>query len=1107
MTESSLPEESIFAQALDVPAGERSAFLDRACAGDPRLRAEVDSLLQADARTGDLLDLPERTAPMADGPPEAPGTVIGPYKLLESIGEGGFGVVYLAEQQRPVSRKVALKVLKPGMDTRQVVARFEAERQALALMDHPNIARIHDGGTTLSGRPYFVMELVRGVPITQFCDQSRLPVRERLTLFVQVCQAVQHAHQKGIIHRDLKPSNVMVTLHDGKPVPKVIDFGVAKALGQKLTDKTLFTGFAQMVGTPVYMSPEQAELSGLDVDTRSDVYALGVLLYELLTGTTPFDGERLRTVGYDEMRRIIREEDPARPSSRVSTLGQAASTMSVNRGSDPRRLTRLLRGELDWVVMKCLEKDRARRYETADALAKDLERYLSDEPVQAFPPSVAYRARKFVQRNKGSVIAAALVLLALTAGVGGTVWEALAAIRERDDKFHALKRERQFAYFRQVALAHRELEANRVGRADQLLDECPEDLRGWEWHYLKRLRAGGLAPLGVGGGPVGDVALNDDGSLVAAGGGDRIVKLWDTSTGRRVYSLEGHTDIVACVAFSPDGRYLASGSSVQLPLLPRLGEVKVWDVRSGENVRTIRGHGGPVYKLAFSHNGRLASASSDGTVKIWDAHTGWEILALDECSTSTPGVTFSPDGRHLATIGIDRTLKVWDSETGRLVHTLVGHRDETTGLAFSPDGRRLASTGFDSTIRLWDISTEQEVFPKPLIHPSPTLGVAFSPDGQRIASAGWDKTVRLWDATTGQEILTLRDHTSFVLAVAFSGDSLRLASVDDEGTVRVWDARPMGPRLPQEVFTLPQGDHVCAMAYSPDGRTLAAVGPYAKVTVWDASTGHILHILTGHTGLVWGVSYSPNGKQIATASYDRTVIVWNAATGEPIRTLPHKDHVWCVEYSPDGKRLASGCDDGSVTVWDVASGSELLTMRRAEAYPIASLAFSPNGERVVSGGVDRKVHVWDAKTGRELPISPLSGHRDQVRGLAYSPDGKFIASACYDQTIKVWYAESGKEFGTLEGHKERVFGVAFSPDSRFLASASVDASVKVWDITTQEPIRTFRGHCGMVWCVAFSPDGKQLAVGSGHYDKGEVRIWDATGLEELAAEKRAASGK
>src|SRR5262245_14377804 len=393
----------LFLRALELPSADaRAKYLDEAWAGGAPLRVEVRSLLEAGDRAGSFLESPviSNLAPTVDAPPisEGPGTVIGPYKLLEQIGEGGFGVVYLAEQDRPVCRKVALKVLKPGMDTRRVVARFEAERQALALMDHPNIAKVFDGGTT-AGRPYFVLELVRGVRITDYCDQNHLSVRDRLGLFVRVCQAGQHAHTKGIIHRDLKPSNVLVTLQAGQPVPKVIDFGVAKALGQRLTDKTLFTHAAQMLGTPLYMSPEQAEQSGLDVDTRSDVYSLGVLLYELLTGTTPFEKETLQQVGLDEMRRRIREEEPPRPSDRVNTLAaEASTTVSERRGVDGRRLRQLLQGELDWIVMRALEKDRERRYESASALAADVQRYLNDEPVAACPPSRAYRMRKFVRR-------------------------------------------------------------------------------------------------------------------------------------------------------------------------------------------------------------------------------------------------------------------------------------------------------------------------------------------------------------------------------------------------------------------------------------------------------------------------------------------------------------------------------------------------------------------------------------------------------------------------------------------------------------------------------------------------------------------------------------
>jgi serine/threonine protein kinase/tetratricopeptide (TPR) repeat protein len=425
--------EEIFHQALARPQAERSAFLAAVCTGDQPLQRRIEALLHAHDNPGSFLaEQPPMPAMTVDEPvSERPGTVIGPYKLMEQIGEGGMGLVFVAEQQHPVRRKVALKVIKPGMDTRQVVARFEAERQALALMDHPNIAKVLDGGTTEGGRPYFVMELVKGVPITEYCDQNQVPIRERLELFVHVCQAVKHAHQKGIIHRDIKPSNVLITLHDGTPVVKVIDFGVAKAIGQQLTDKTIYTQFSQMVGTPLYMSPEQAGQSGLDVDTRSDIYSLGVLLYELLTGTTPFDRERMHELSYDEMRRIIREEEPPKPSTRISTLGKAATTVSTQRQSEPKQLSRLFRGELDWIVMKALDKDRNRRYETANSFALDVQRYLADEPVLACPPSAGYRLYKLIRRNKGAILAASLVLFSMLAGTAVSIWLAVRADQER----------------------------------------------------------------------------------------------------------------------------------------------------------------------------------------------------------------------------------------------------------------------------------------------------------------------------------------------------------------------------------------------------------------------------------------------------------------------------------------------------------------------------------------------------------------------------------------------------------------------------------------------------------------------------------------------------
>jgi len=472
--------KTIFGRAIDIEdAAARAAYLDQACGPNDQLRAEIDSLVRAHFKVGDFLKGPARDAATclheADAGEE--GMVIGPYKLLERIGEGGMGVVFMADQHAPVRRRVALKIIKPGMDSRTVLARFEVERQALALMDHPNIARALDAGVTDSGRPYFVMELVRGVPITDYCDKNNLAVHERLALFVDVCRAVQHAHQKGVIHRDIKPSNILITLLDGRPVPKVIDFGVAKAINQQLTEETLFTRFAEMIGTPLYMSPEQAEMSSLDIDTRSDIYSLGVLLYELLTGTTPFDKNRLKKAAYDEIRRIIREEEPAKPSTRISTLGASRTVVAAHRHADPNRLSQLLRGDLDWIVMKALEKDRTRRYETASGLAMDVERHLADEPVLACPPSFRYRFAKFARRNRVAFTTSIVVLVAILAGTVVSVTQAIRATSAE-----------HLAESRLQAEAAARADAERASKAEAAQRQIAEQERQQAEENLKRAR-------------------------------------------------------------------------------------------------------------------------------------------------------------------------------------------------------------------------------------------------------------------------------------------------------------------------------------------------------------------------------------------------------------------------------------------------------------------------------------------------------------------------------------------------------------------------------------------------------------------------------------------
>jgi WD40 repeat protein/serine/threonine protein kinase len=1114
-----MTEEEVFHEALgrSIPE-ERAAYLQQACAGDPALRASVEALLRANVGSSDFLDRPATGPDVTVDDPitERPGTVIGPYKLLEQIGEGGFGVVFMAEQSHPVRRKVALKVLKPGMDTRQVVARFEAERQALALMDHPNIARVFDGGETAAGRPYFVMELVRGIPITEFADQNHLPVRERLELFTSICKAVQHAHQKGIIHRDIKPSNVLVTLHDGTPVAKVIDFGVAKAMGQQLTDKTLFTNFAQMIGTPLYMSPEQAEMSGLDVDTRTDIYALGVLLYELLTGTTPFDRERLKTLGYDEIRRIIREEEPARPSTRISTRGPAAVTASANRGSDPKRLSQLFRGELDWIVMKALDKDRNRRYEMASAFAADVQRYLDDEPVQACPPSRWYRFRKFARRNKTVLATATAVglamLVALSSLVGAVTVLAdsnteirkqrdlteKAFLNEKDAKEKldvALRRQQRFLSFQRFALAERELLANNISRAEELLEEIPEVERGMEWRLLKGLRTGPQV-LRDSGNWLLDVAISPDGQRVASCGLGRLsilgeLNLWDGANGRRIARFAGHFGPVVCVAFSPDGKRLASAGLDKV--------IHVWDVQTHKSIRTLRGHTGYILSLAFHPDGsRLASAALDQTARVWDVASGEEKLCYRGHGANVQCVAFSPDGQRLASWGMDNLVRIWDSRTGEGVMQLSGHSGRVFSLAYRPDGKQIASGGALG-LSIWDTASGKQVQSLQGID-NVALRVTYSPDGQRLIAGCWNRTVKIWDLESGGETLVLRGHGDMVMGVGVSADGRRLVSAGFDGTVRLWYPPPAGDQ-PAETPRVLRGHEkeLGAIVFSPDGRRLASCSLDRTIRIWDLATDKVLHVLKGHAEPVTSLAFSADGKQLTSVCFEGTMMTWDVESGQLLRARPkHLGPVlttgFTVAFRPDGRQLASTPDDETVKVWDVATGQEQWAKApRVGVTPPLTLAYSADGRRI-AGAASGVIKVWDAATAAEL--HSFAGTRHMVQFVAFHPDGRQLATASWDGLVTLWDINSGKKVHTLRGHTDRAIGVAFSPDGRLLASSSCDNTVILWDTRTGKKLTTLTGHIGYTLSLAFSSDGKTLATASGHRYRGEILLWDMSALQK-----------
>ena len=1103
-------EEAIFYAALKLKsADERNAYIKEACGNNIDLLNRVRALLGAHDSKDSFLEGPLFDTDATVGSPsviEGPGTRIGRYKLLQLIGEGGMGLVYLAEQQEPVKRQVALKIIKPGMDSKQVIARFEAERQVLALLDHPNIAHIFDAGTTETARPYFAMEYVKGLSITDYCDQHKLSIEERLKLYLHVCYAVQYAHQKGIIHRDIKPSNILVTVQGDRAVPKIIDFGIAKILTHTFTEGTLFTQQGQLLGTPEYMSPEQVDMATQDIDTRSDIYSLGVLLYVLLSGALPFDRESLEKGGFSGIQRTIRELEPPNPSTRLSGLGEEAKEIAERRKTQVLALARRLHRELEWIPLKAMRKERVRRYRSVSDLSDDIQNYLNGAPLIAGPESTIYRARKFVRKHAGSVAMVALVAVVIILGLVVSIFMGCRAEQARKKEATARKqveqalvraenaeriaqqqRElaeeraeeyRRLLYFNRIALADVSYREGNIRRVRELLESCPADLRGWEWYRLNYISE--QSSKTIHGHDAWKLGISPDGKRIAAGGSNHAVKIWDATSCVELLTLLGHNRRVINSAFSPDGKRIVSGAYD--------GTIIVWDAENAKELMTLKGHKDRAGAYFSPDGTRIISGSVDKTLIVWDAKTGNELIAWDTHEDVARCHAISTDGKYIVSGGDDNVLRLWDATTGAELMILRGHKEGIRSVAFSPTGKHIISGSYDSTIKVWDAGTGEEL--KTLCgHKDTIYSVAFDSRGKRIASGSRDGTIKLWDVESGSELTTLRGHMDSVSSVAFSPDGERIFSTGQDGTIKVWE---LGHDHTAPLIL--EGHN--SIAFSPDGTQFVTSGK--NITIWYTVTGKQMMRINHAGGCT---SFSPSGEHIISTD-SRTdangIKVWDAITGKELLMLSgHEATIWSMSYSPDGTRIVSGGEDKTIRMWDAATGVEVKTLRGhgdwpdyPELSPVSSVAFSPDGKLIASGSYDYTVRIWNPETGAEM--KKLDGHSYIVNDVAFSPDCNQIGSASSDGTFRIWDVATGSELMAVQAHDDEIISIAFSPDGKRIVTGSKDKTIRIWDAETGLEIMMLRIG-GEVWGLSFSPDGKTIATASKSRNTGNwtVTLWES----------------
>ena len=1017
------------------------------------------------------------------------GTDLGGVTIVRLLAEGGMGRVYEGRQDAP-SRTVAVKVVRAGLASPSLARRFEYEAEVLARLRHPNIAQIYTFGIASSGHgavPFFVMELVEAArSITTYVAEEHLSIREQVSLFRRVCAAVVHGHQKGVIHRDLKPGNILV---DGMGDPKVIDFGVARSIDGERADATWMTRSGDVVGTLRYMSPEQLGIDGGDVDARTDVYSLGLVLHEILTGTLPYDiggksvGEAVRILG-----------DQTSPSTTVleRTL------------RDSSRLSRTESRSLATIVATCLEKRPGDRYASAVELEAELGRWEAGDPILARPPTSLESVMRFTRRHRAASLAAAGVVASLVAAVTGISFFYLRAERERDlaDRARLVAEQREGEAARQAASARSQLyisnillaaearDRDNVGEAARLLDAARSlvDDAGTAWPIeLDCLAASLDESVHVWRGFTGNVTAvgwSPDGTRLATGATDGMVRLVQPSEGAAddAVMLEGHGATVWAAAFSPNGAEVATASAD--------GDVRIWGGADGRLKQVLEGHDGSVYAVAFSHDGRrLVTASRDRSVRIWDTTT-WETQRVMEGHQGTVfGASFSPDDTVIATASADRTVRLWDAATGVERAVLAGHEGRVFGVAFAPKGGMIATAGDDGTARLWHADGRARAT---LAHPFRVNAVAFVGDGDRLATASGDGVLRVWSTDSAAEVSRLRGHTSSIWSVAVAPGTGRIVTGSADGSVRTWDAD-------FDVAPILRGTgRMLSVAHAPDQTLIATAMADSVVLVWDATTLRRRGVLRKAVGRVNDVRFSPDSGTIAGACDDGSVQLWDAKTFERRRWIkPHERRTYSVAFSPDGRLVTTAAEDRTARIWnlaeDTAVGQPFKHPRR-----VFCAAFSPDGGWLATACEDRIARLWSVADGTE--VRRFTAHEGAVNWIAFSADGELLATACSDGAVRLWSTATGDLVEAVTGPARQIWKVAFSPDARRVAAVSADGTAQMWDVATGRAAPLLRGHADQVWGVAFAPDGRSLVTGS--WD-GTARVWGVS-VADIARRRAAA---